>query len=207
MYKVLEKTLRLLHPFMPFITEEIWHRLPHENNSIMIASWPHLQKQIIDKKSENLACGIFEIVKTIRNLRSEIEIAPEQRITVSIYPHTKNKAQLLHDNLSIIANLSRLEKLNIRDENQRPKSVISDIVKDADIYLHFSGLVDISKEQSKIKERLFLETKRLDTKKKLMSNPEFVKKAQVEVVKNIKTEITELENKINRLKRLSHELL
>jgi len=206
MYKILEKSLRLLHPFIPFITEEIWQRLPHEPKSIMIASWPHFQEQIIDKKSENLAQGLFEIIKTIRNLRSELEITPEQRIAVSIYPHTQAIKKLTADNSSIIVNLSRLDKINILDNHQRPKSVISDMTQDTDIYLHFSGLVDISKEKSKIKEKLNLETKRLEAKKKLMSNPEFIKKAQAEIVESIRGQIIELENKTKRLERLYHEL-
>lgn len=207
MYKVLEKFLRLLHPFMPFVTEEIWQRLPHESSSIMIASWPHLQQQIIDQESESLAGGIFEIVKTIRNLRSEIEISADQRVEVSIYPHARSIKESLHTHAGIIENLARLEKLNILADNRRPRAVISDIAQDADIYLHFTGLVDISKEQSKIKASLLAESKRLESKKKLMSNREFVKKAQGQVVKNIKMEIAELENKIERLKRLSRELL
>jgi valyl-tRNA synthetase len=207
MYKVLEKTLRLLHPFMPFITEEIWHKLPGENKAIMAAAWPHMQEQMIDKKSENLACGIFEIIKTIRNLRSEIEIPTEQKVNVSIYPHDKAVEELLRHYAGIIENLSRLEKLGILQDNRRPESVISDIIRHADIYLHFSGLIDISKEQAKIKEGLLTETRRLEAKKKLISNPEFVKKARAEVVKNTEDEIAELENKINRLNRLSHELL
>jgi valyl-tRNA synthetase len=206
MYKILEKSLRLLHPFIPFITEEIWQRLPHEPNSIVIASWPHFQEQIIDKKSENLAQGLFGIIKTIRNLRSELEITPEQKITVSIYPHTQAIKKLTLNNSSIIVNLSRLDKLNILDNHQRPESVISDISQDADIYLHFSGLVDISGEKSKIKDKLNLEAKRLEAKKKLILNPEFIKKAHAEVVESIKIEITELKNKTKRLERLYHEL-
>jgi valyl-tRNA synthetase len=206
MYKILEKSLRLLHPFIPFITEEIWQRLPHESKSIMIASWPHFQEQIIDKKSENLAQGLFGIIKTIRNLRSELEITPEQKITVSIYPHTQAIKKLTLNNSSIIVNLSRLDKLNILDNHQRPESVISDISQDADIYLHFSGLVDISGEKSKIKDKLNLEAKRLEAKKKLILNPEFIKKAHAEVVESIKIEITELKNKTKRLERLYHEL-
>ncbi len=207
MYKVLEKTLRLLHPFMPFVTEEIWHRLPHQSNSIMVEPWPHLQAQMIDAKTENLVQSIFELIKTIRNLRSEIEIAADQKITVSIYPHSKIMAQSLQDKQGLVLSLGRLEKLNILNLNQRPKSVISDMLKGADIYLHFSGLVDISKEQSKIKERLVSESRRLDAKEKLMANPDFRKKAQAEVVENIKNEITELKSRISRLERLNHELL
>ncbi|MDD5156223.1 MAG: valine--tRNA ligase, partial [Candidatus Omnitrophica bacterium] len=206
MYKVLEKTLRLLHPFMPFITEEIWHRVAPASGPVMVSSWPHMQAQMIDKRSEEEAAVIFETVKTIRNLRCEIEIAPERKVCVSIYPHAKNTAQLISDNLGIITHLSKLEKLDILRENRRMQSAISDIIKDADIYLHFSGLVDIGGEKVKIKERLVSESGRLSSKKKLILQPEFIKKARPEVVQNIRNEIEELKNKIRRMERLYDEL-
>ncbi len=207
MHKVTEKTLRLLHPFMPFITEEIWQKLPHENKSIMVSSWPHMQAQIIDKKSEALMQAVFEIIKAIRNLRSEIEIAPEQKVTVSIYPHTQAAKNLIQDSLNFVVNLSRLEKIDILPVNSKPPATISAIAANADIYLHFNAMADVSKEQDKIKKNLIAEKQRLEGKKKLIANPDFVKKAQGEIVQNIKSDIIEIENKIKRLDKLQNELI
>jgi len=149
MYEVLEKFLRALHPFMPFVTEEIWQRLPHEGQSIMIQSWPHTQEQMIDKKLEEQAQSIFDVIKEIRNLRSGIELKPDQKVVISLYPHKKHKRRLIENNADLIANLAKLEALKVLDSSTRPASTISAVIEDIDIYLHFSGLLDIVKKSIK----------------------------------------------------------
>ena len=207
MYKVLEKFLRTIHPYMPFITEEIWQMLPHEGKSVMLGPWPHVQDALINKKAEKEVDALFSIIKSIRNLRSEIEIKPEQKVLVALYPHTKVVSKTVKDNVSLINKLANLEDLKILDLATRPQKSISDVDnKYAGIYLHFSGIIDISKEQDKIKQQLVQEAKRKAAKEKMMANPEFVKKANPNVVENTDKEIKELEEKIKRLEKLIEEL-
>ncbi|MDP2830631.1 MAG: valine--tRNA ligase, partial [Candidatus Omnitrophota bacterium] len=82
MYKVLEKYLRLIHPFMPFISEEIWQRLPGAKGSIMQQNWPHLQSELINKKDESQMELAFEVINVIRNMRAELEVNPASRIDI-----------------------------------------------------------------------------------------------------------------------------
>ncbi|MBU4346726.1 MAG: valine--tRNA ligase [Candidatus Omnitrophica bacterium] len=213
MYKVLEKSLRALHPFMPFITEEIWQRLnqdtgisEYQNTSIMVQPWPHIQEQMVDKKIEKQMESLFAVIKAIRNLRTEIEIKPEQEILVSIYPHAKIDRQLLESNRSLVIKLTRLQDLKILDANNRPTATISDITKDTDIYLHFSGIIEVSKEQVKIKKKISEELIRRESKQKTLENPAFIKNAPAEVIENIKNEKKELEDRIKRLEKLLDEL-
>jgi len=205
MFEVLEKFLRILHPFMPFITEEIWQRI--QGTSITLAPWPHIQEQMIDKKIEKQAESIFGIITQIRNLRSSLEIKPEQKVKVSLYPHSKTKQNLINENSRLIINLTKLEELKLLTSNQRPKATISAIVEDIDIYLHFSGLFDISAEQAKIKEKLSELAKVSQAKETRLNNPEFLKKAPAEIVAKEKESIAELKNTIKRLERMHHELL
>ncbi len=207
MYKVLEKFLRALHPFMPFVTEEIWQRLPHDGLSIMIQSWPHIQEQMIDKKLEKQAQSIFDVIKEIRNLRSSIELKPDQKALVSIYPHTKLKHKLIEDNADLIKNLTKSEALNILDSSTRPPAAISAVTGDIDIYLHFSGLLDISKEKHKIKEKINELEKIKSSKEQRIKNPEFLKKAPKEIVEKEKESIEELKNSLKRLEKMYNELL
>jgi len=206
MYKVLEKFLRVLHPFMPFVTEEIWQRLPHEGQSIMIQSWPHTQEQMVDKKLEKQAQSIFDVIKEIRNLRSSIEVKPDQKVVISVYPHTKLKHKLIENNTDLITNLAKLEALKILESSARPASTISAVIEDIDIYLHFSGLLDISKEKHKIKEKINELEKIKNLKVQRIKNPEFLKKAPKEVVEKEKESIEELRNSIKRLERMNNEL-
>lgn len=207
MYKVLEKFLRALHPFMPFVTEEIWQRLPHEGESIMTQPQPHIQEQMIDKKLEREAESIFSIVKEIRNLRSYIELKPEQRIGVSLYPHTKPKHKLIENNADLVANLAKLESLEVLESSARPKATISTVSEEIDIYLHFSGLLDVDKEKHKIKEKINALEKIKNTKEERLKNHEFVKRAPKEIVEKERESIEELNNSLKRLERMHNELL
>ncbi len=208
MYKVLEKFLRILHPFMPFVTEEIWQRLPHDGLTITIQSWPHIQDEMIDKKLEEQVQSIFEVIKEIRNLRSSIELEPDQKVVVSVYPHTKFKHKLIENNSDLITNLAKLEALKILDSSLKAGSAtVSAVIEDIDIYLHFSGLLDISKEKHKIKEKINELEKIKNAKEQRAKNPEFLKKAPKEVVEKERESIEELKNSLRRLQRMYRELL
>ena len=206
MYKVLEKFLRALHPFMPFVTEEIWQSLPHEGLTIMVQSWPHIQEQMIDKKLEKEARSVFDLIKEIRNLRSSIELKSDQKVAISVYPHTKPKRKLIENNRDLIGNLSKLEALKVLDSSVRPNATISAVTEDIDVYLHFSGLLDISKEQHKIKEKICKLGKIKNSKEERIKNPEFIKKAPKEIVEKEKESIEELKNSLRRLERMYNEL-
>ncbi len=206
MYKVLEKTLRVLHPFMPFITEEVWQKVPHQKESIMIQPWPHVQEQIIDKKLELRMEELFGVIKSIRNLRSQIELKPDRKVPVSVHSHNKTTGELVSDHVDLIKNLCRLDKLQILDSHQRPKSVISSTAKDIDIYLHFSGLLDIVKERQKIKQKMLNLEKIKKGKQARMKNAEFVKKAPKEVVASEKESIIKLADELARLEKMHNEL-
>ncbi|MFH1339085.1 MAG: valine--tRNA ligase [Candidatus Omnitrophota bacterium] len=205
-YKVLEKTLRTLHPFMPFITEEIWQKLPHEGDSITIQPWPHVQEQIIDRKSESQMESLIEIIKSIRNLRSSINLKVGQAVPVSVYPYKSNFRRLIEENRGLIANLARLEALDVLEKSGRPKDTISDVTRSADIYLHFRGLVDIDSERNRIKTNLQRQEQILRAKKENIGRKDFLSRAPAEVVNREKESIAEIENAIKCLRRMSDEL-
>jgi valyl-tRNA synthetase len=195
-----------MHPFMPFITEEIWQRLPHEGSSIMVQNSPHIQENIIDKTIEKQAQSIFNIVTQIRNLRSQLELSPEQKIRASIYPHLKNKEKLIQGHSGLIMNLANLETLDLLKQSLRPKATVSAVIEDVDIYLHFTGLLDIAKERQKIKEKMENLSKIIQAKNERLKNPDFVKKAPQEVVDNEKETKTKLNDALKRLEKIFREL-
>lgn len=205
MYKVMEKFLRILHPFMPFITEEIWQKFK-EQSFIMTQPWPHVQEQIIDKKSQKQAQNIFDIIAQIRNLRSWIEIKPEQKVNVSIYPHTKAKFKLLTQNCHLIKNLAKLESLVILKDNLRPASSISAVIEDLDIYLHFSGLLDIEKEKAKIAKKTSGLINIIKSKDARLSNEDFIKRAPAEIIEKEKEGSLKLKSELERLTKIFNEL-
>lgn len=206
MYKVLEKALRILHPFMPFVTEEIWQKLPHEGESIMIQPWPHVQEQLIDKKAESQMESLIEVVKSIRNLRSLINLKSDQAAPVSIYPYKSSYRRLIKDNRELIVNLARLETLRVLEESRRPEDTISDITSSADIYLHFRGLVDADSERNRIEANIKRQEQVLRAKKENIRRKDFLSRAPAEVVSRERESIAEIENALKRLRQMRDEL-
>ncbi|MBU0549053.1 MAG: hypothetical protein KJ838_01865, partial [Candidatus Omnitrophica bacterium] len=149
---------------------------------------------------------IFDIIKSIRNLRNRINLKANQAVCVSIFPHKKAYYQLIRDNYELIINLGNLSSFKVLEENKRPQDTISDISKNADLYLFFQGLIDVKIEQQKIKEAREKQSKILDGKKARMQNRDFVKKAPRELVEKEKENITELEDTIRRLGQMYNEL-
>jgi len=211
MYKVLEKFLRVLHPFMPFITEEVWQKLQglspsFDLNSIMIQPWPHVQEQIIDKKIQKQMQAVFNAITQIRNLRTSIELKPEQQVNISMYPHSKTIREILKENAPFIKNLARIESLAIMEVNEKPSCSISAVIEDIDIYLHFTGLFDITKEKSKIQAKLNCIIKMIKSKDERLSNPDFVKRAPQEIILKEKEGRDKLADELKRLEKIFNEL-
>ncbi|MDD5566569.1 MAG: class I tRNA ligase family protein, partial [Candidatus Omnitrophica bacterium] len=206
MHKVLEKIIRCLHPFMPFITEEIWHLLPGATDSIMRQSWPHIQEQIIDKKLEKEAESLFNAVTHIRNLRAQLGIALDQKVVVSVYPHTVSKRKLIEEYTSLIANMAKLHTLHLLSHNKRPARAISSVTTDVDIYLHSEGIIDADKEKEKLSLKI-KELRRLAyTKETRLKNHDFIKRAPPEIVEKEKVGLAELGGTLDRLEKMSKEL-
>lgn len=206
MYKVLEKFLRCLHPFMPFITEEIWQRLKSNQESIMVGPWPHIQEQIIDREAEDRMNVIFETITTIRNVRQELGIAPLKEVAVVISTTNKENKELFETLSSHIKNLSRLSSFKIQAKYVHIKSSITTILKDTHVSMLLSGIVDIANEKIKIEERIQRIESEIKTKKKMLGNKEFLKKAPIEVVEKEKGKLQDLNSILKRLKGIRDEL-
>ncbi len=213
MYKVLEKFLRILHPFMPFISEEVWQLLnqrtrepENHGTSIMLQPWPHIQEGIIDRKAEKEAQSLFNAITQIRNLRASIEIKPEQKVRVSVYPHAKIKQKAFKNNSALIANLAKLEDLSVLGSSQRPDGTISAISEDVDVYLHFSGLIDITKEQQKTRNKISELNKAIRGKEARLGSADFMNKAPVEIVDKEKRGLEEFKDSVKRLEKMLDEL-
>ncbi|MDD5729659.1 MAG: valine--tRNA ligase, partial [Candidatus Omnitrophica bacterium] len=207
MYKILEKFLRAIHPFMPFITEEIWQKINPEAGFIMTNQQPHIQEQMIDKKIEKQAQTLFSGITEIRNLRSSISVANDQKVTVSVYAHNKQLKKLIEENSGLIKSLAKVEELKILASNARPAATISSIIENMDIYLHFTGLLDAAGEQQKIREKIANLGKNKAAKLGRLSNSDFVNKAPADVVAKEKESIVKIEDELKRLEKMLNELL
>ncbi|MFA5090391.1 MAG: valine--tRNA ligase [Candidatus Omnitrophota bacterium] len=209
---VLNDFLCALHPFMPFITEEIWQKLnppglaQGEPASIMSGHWPEIQKKAVDINLEKEVQCIFGVINVIRNLRNEIELKPEQKAEVSIYPHSKAGFKIIEEQTVLIQNLSRLNRLNLLKDNLRPEAVKSAVAEGVDVYLHFSGLIDVRKEKEKLEARINEIKINIAGKQGRVKNRDFLKKAPPDVVQKEKDSIEALGDSLKRMEKMYYEL-
>ncbi|MDD2679882.1 MAG: class I tRNA ligase family protein, partial [Candidatus Omnitrophica bacterium] len=201
MYKILEKFLRALHPFMPYITEELWQKLPHEGNSIMVQSWPHIQENMIDRKSEKLMAEVLEVITAIRNMRLELDIPPQaDNVTARIFIPHKLKQGALEGFSGQIKNLARLRQLDILSEYKHSPGEFAMVVKEAHIVIPLSGVIDIEKHKEKLGFRINKAEIEIKAKEKMLGDRNFLKRAPEEIVEKEKEKLKNLKSETQKLK-------
>ena len=177
---VLSNTLKLLHPFMPFITEEIWQALPHEGKSIMISSFPVYDEKFKNADAEHDMQLVMDAIKGIRNIRNEMNVPPSKKAAIYIVTEQTN---VFKAGTMFFEKLASASEVNvISDKSSAPENAVSVIVPSAEILLLLDELVDKEKELerlSKEQKRLEGEIKRVEGK---LSNKGFTEKAPANVV-------------------------
>ncbi len=203
LYKVLEKSLRILHPFMPYLTEEIWQKVNPNSGSIMSQSWPHLQKNIIDKKLEKKMERLIECTTVIRNLRSERNIKPKENVDISIFEENIEIKKFLNDHAEYLKSLSKINKLEFMSRNICPSAAVSSAVATSTvIYLDSESAVDIGKERRRIEKQIVQLQERIAKKDVLLNNEQFINKAASAAVKKEKQLREELKDKLSKLSEI-----
>ena len=197
---VLEGTLRLLHPFMPFLTEEIWQKLPHEGKSIMVAAWPQAEEAAMDDKAEAEMSAIMETIKTVRNLRAEVGAAPSRKSEVVLAFADPSLREVFGENEGYLHALAAAEPVTFLNEKAAaPENAMAGVTEGVKIYLPLKGLIDVEKETARLtkeKEKLEKETKKLQGK---LNNEGFLKKAPEAVVAKEREKLKGYEEKLAAL--------
>ena len=159
---VLENTLKLLHPFMPFITEEIWQHIPHEGDSIIVASWPVEQTTLTDKKAELNMEIVMETIKAIRNMRAEVNVAPGRKSEAILQLASAELVELFELNASYVKTLAAVEPLNVSlTTPEKPENAMAAVVSGVEIYMPLKGLIDVDKETARLNKELLTLDKEL----------------------------------------------
>ncbi|MDD3904949.1 MAG: valine--tRNA ligase [Candidatus Omnitrophica bacterium] len=203
LYKVLEKSLRMLHPIMPFVTEEIWQKLPSISavvgDSIMIQSWPHVQQDMISKEAEEKMKELIEIITTIRNIRAVWNIDPQTSVKVMVNVRDTATEKLLQENAELIKRMARSSSLAI-GALAKPANAAASVIGRIEVYVPLEGLIDFAKERARLEKeegRISAEIKAIGAR---LKDRNFTAKAPKEVVEKQAGHKLELEDRLKKLK-------
>lgn len=195
---VLDKGLRMLHPFMPFITEEIWQKLGLDEETIMLSEFPRENKKYVDLAAEKEFDYLKEIVNAIRNIRGEANVSPAKKIEVIFKIVNDGEKEILEHNAKILDKLANVEKYEFNTEI--PALVGFKLVETTEIYVPLADLIDKEKEIAKLEKDIQKTQKELDRVLGKLSNEKFLSKAPKEVIDKENGIKEELENKIAKFK-------
>ena len=207
---VLERTLRLLHPFMPFITEEIWQHIPHEGKSIMVSQWPAEDKTIadlIDEASESSMTTIMETIKTIRALRLEVNAAPSKKSEVVLNFTDESLRQVFADNEGYLTVLASAEPVtHMAAGAEKPENAMAGVVNGVEIFLPLKDLIDVEKETARLNGEMAKLEKEISRLDKKLSNQGFLAKAPADVVAGEKEKLAGYQEKMDAVKARLEDL-
>jgi len=208
--EVLDAILRLLHPFMPFITEEIWQQLPQrkENESVMIAEFPKPDKRYDDEEVADEMALVIEVINALRNIRGEMNLPPGEQIVALFRTKREDVEKRLRENQSFIQSLALVNQFKFGQDLEKPLYSAFVVVRDIEIFVPMDRSRMEEEAKRLQKEILKIEKESAFVMKKL-SNEQFLSKAPREVVEEVKAKASEfrsqrekLEESLNKIKKM-----
>ena len=199
MQTVLSGVLRLLHPFVPFITEEIWQRMPHTEGSIMIAQFPQGTDFISDEESIKEMDLIKEVITGVRNIRGEMNIPPKKDVKIIIDVKRKKEEEIFKNNLSYITNLAKVESVELVSDMEKPDSSATYVFSDIQVHVLLKGLINYDDERKRIYKGIKKIEKEMEMSKKKLENSDFLNQAPSHIVENVKEKVQHMSMKLEKL--------
>lgn len=198
---VLVSAMKLLHPYMPFITEEIYQCLPHEAESIMISKWPVADESLIDPEAERGMNAIMDSIKAIRNMRAEVNANPGKKIPAVLLV-ADDLREVVAANDSYIKLLGGIDNLELRAmDAEKPENAMAAVVTGIEVYLPLAGLIDVEKETQRLSKELATMEKDLQRVSGKLNNAGFLAKAPEDVIAKERAKSDELTGKIEAVKK------
>lgn len=206
---VYEEILKLLHPIMPFITEEIWQAISelkgevadNEIKTIMNARFPQAEDRWIDRDSEEKVEFLQELISSIRNIRSEMNVPPSRACDIYVKSKSTYFENIINSNKEYIKKLSRVENVFIGEKITRPKNSSVSVVKGNEIYIPLEGLIDIEVEQERLKKEIERIEKLLEGVNKKLTNQNFIQRAPKEVIQKEKEKQKNFSDALEKVKK------
>jgi len=192
--------LRLLHPFMPFITEEIWQKLPGVQGSVMVAPYPEADDALINPEAEAEMRLVMDTITAIRNLRGEMNVPPATQVEVFLQSSEPQALETLRRHEQSFTLLAKLRALNFNAATGPPAAAAKAVVAGVEIYLPLAGIIDFSEEARRLTKEIDKLRKDLEAAQRKLTNEDFLSKAPAAVVANEKEKVQTWTEKLAKLK-------
>jgi len=197
--ELLEQILLLLHPIMPFVTEEIWQMFGENRQSIMVHSYPAVQAGWIDEAAETGMTSLMDVIRSIRNLRTEMNCPPGKEVKV-VFCGPETDLAFLREQQPYLRALSRVGSADYRAAGDRPKGAATAVVGAVEIYLPLDDLVNLDEERARLSREVGKIGEELTRVQKKLANGDFIAKAKPEVIQKEKDKAVQFEEKIRTLR-------
>jgi len=196
---LLSGVVRLLHPFVPFITEEIWQRLPDTEGSIMLSQFPQPTEFIYDEESIKEMDLLKGVITGVRNIRGEMNIPPKKYVRIVIDVKGLREREIIENNLAYITSLAKVESIDIVSDIKKPEWSATYVLGDIQIHVLLKGLINYDDERKRIHKEIRRLEHEMDLSRRKLANKDFLNQAPPHIVENVKGKAELMSVKLEKL--------
>jgi valyl-tRNA synthetase len=191
--------LKMIHPFMPFVTEEIWQRLPGTRGSIMASRFPVASDFVTDEAALSEMDLLIGVITGVRNIRGEMNIPPSKKVSIVIEAPEKMDVDIIHRNRVHIQTLAWVDSVSVDSKVAKPEASASAVFGHNQVHVLLKGLLDFEEERKRLRKEIGKIEKEMETAEKKLSNAQFMEKAPAEIVDKVKNKVETGRLKIEKL--------
>ena len=196
---VFRSTMKLLHPFMPFITEEIWHRLTKDGTAVVVSEFPKTDDRLEAPEAAARMELVMEVISSIRNIRGEMGIQPAKKVKVLLSAPDPATVGLLKNCSEYIFTMARLESLVVEEQAAEPSGVATAVAGPVKVFVFLEGMVDVEGEKERLEKEILKLTKEFQGIQRKLANSDFRQKAAKEAIEKEERKFQEIQAKLNVL--------
>lgn len=196
---VLDRTMRLIHPFMPFISEEIWQHLPHEGETVMLASWPTYDEAFENTEAVTEMNLLMDVIRAVRNIRAEVNVPMSKKVELQLKPVSGQVASIIHRNADYIRRFCNTSEYESSLELEAPDKAMTAVVTGVEMYLPLAGLLDIAQEIARLEKEILHLNSEVERVEKKLNNSGFVSKAPEKVIEEERAKLADYSDKRSKV--------